>query len=224
MSSGPTISDDVTGMYACYAILGALFDRERTGRGHRVEVNMLEASMAFIQGAFTDFMQRGTVPDRFTRTATSQSYVFRCTDQKLLAVHLSTGEVFWKSLVTTVLEATDIANDPRFTSHPERVKQYSVLREALGTRFLTRTRSDWMVRLEKADVPFAPVYQVDEALNDPQVLANGTVCDLTHPTQGRVRSIHTPVLFDGQRHRNMRAPPMLGEHSEEIRAAIGPKQ
>ena len=220
-SSGPTISDDVTGMYACIAILGALYDRALTGRGHRVEVNMLEASMAFIQGAFTHFMQNGVVPDRFTRASTSQSFVFRCADRKLLAVHLSTGEVFWKSLVTTVLEADDLAGDPRFARHPERVKHYAVLRDALAARFPARTRSDWMVRLEQADVPFAPIYQVDEALADPQVVANRTVCELTHPTQGRVRTINSPMLIDGKRPQNdRRAPPLLGEHSQPIRGEL----
>jgi crotonobetainyl-CoA:carnitine CoA-transferase CaiB-like acyl-CoA transferase len=220
-SSGPTISDDVTGMYACLAILGALYDRAQTGRGHRVEVNMLEASMAFIQGAFTHFMQSGVVPGRFTRVSASQSFVFRCADRKLLAVHLSTGEVFWKSLVATVLEAGELASDPRFIKHPERVKHYAVLRDALAARFAARARAEWMVRLEQADVPFAPVYQVDEALADPQVLANETVCELTHPTQGRVRTIHSPVLIDGKRPQNaMRAPPVLGEHSDAIAAAL----
>ncbi|MGD0023270.1 MAG: CoA transferase [Xanthobacteraceae bacterium] len=220
-SSGPTISDDVTGMYACLAILGALYDRAQTGHGHRVEVNMLEASMAFIQGAFTHFMQSGVVPDRFTRASASQSFVFRCADRKLLAVHLSTGEVFWKSLATTVLEAAELASDPRFIRHAERVKHYAVLRDALAARFPARARSEWMLRLEKADVPFAPVYQVDEALADPQVLANETVCELTHPTQGRVRTIHSPVLIDGKRPQNaLRAPPLLGEHSQAITAAI----
>jgi crotonobetainyl-CoA:carnitine CoA-transferase CaiB-like acyl-CoA transferase len=220
LSSGPTISDDVTGMYACNAILGALYSREHTGKGRRVEVNMLEASMAFIQGAYTDYMQRGKIPDRFTRPATSQSYVFHCADQKLLAIHLSIGDVFWKSLITAVLNAAEIASDPRFISHPERVKYYPVLREALAKYFLKRTRPEWMIDLAKADVPFAPVYQVDEALNDPQVLANGTVCELTHPTEGQVRSIHSPVLYDGKRNQNRRAPPMLGEHSEEIIASL----
>ena len=92
----------------------------------------------------------------------------------------------------------------------------------MAARFLARPRSDWMLRLEQADVPFAPVYQVDEALADPQVVANGTVCELIHPTEGRVRTIHSPVLVDGKRPENdRRAPPTLGEHSEEIRATIG---
>jgi crotonobetainyl-CoA:carnitine CoA-transferase CaiB-like acyl-CoA transferase len=220
VSSGPTISDDVTGMYACYAILGALYERERTGRGRRLEVNMLEASMAFIRGSFVNFMQRGLVGDRFTRVATSQSFIFACADGKLLAVHLSTGEAFWKSLANT-LEAGELAGDPRFARHAERAKNYPVLRDLLAKRFLLRSRPEWMVRLEQADVPFAPVYQVDEALADPQVVASGIVCELTHPTQGRVRSIHCPVLIDGKRpESDMRAPPTLGEHSEEIKISI----
>lgn len=219
-SSGPTMSDDVTGMYACVAILGALYERATTGRGHRLEVNMLEASMAFIQSAYAGFLQRGVVPDRFTRPATSQSYIFRCADDKLLAVHLSTGEVFWKQLITA-LEADELAGDPRFSKHPERVKNYFALRDLLAARFLAHTRPEWMLRLEKADVPFAPVYQVDEALADPQVQANGTVCEITHPTEGRVRSIHCPMLVDGRRPESaMRAPPTLGEHSEEIKASL----
>ena len=98
--------------------------------------------------------------------------------------------MFWTSLITKVLEAGDIAADPRFAKYPERVRNYAVLRDALGQRFATRPRSEWMQRLEKADVPFAPVYQVDEAVQDPQVVANGTICELTHPTEGVVRSIH----------------------------------
>jgi formyl-CoA transferase len=220
LSSGPTISDDVTGMYACYAILGALYERERSGRGHRLEVSMLEASMAFNQGAFVNFMQRGVVGDRFTRVATSQSFIFRCADCKLLAVHLSTGAVFWKSLAVTVLEAPELASDRRFADHEQRVKHYFELRDLLADRFRLRERREWMERLERADVPFAPVYRIDEALADPHVVASGTVCELSHPTQGTVRSIHCPVLIDGKRPENDgRPPPTLGEHSDEIKAS-----
>ncbi len=221
VSSGPTMSDDVTGMYACYAILGALYERERTGRGCRLEVSMLESSMAFIRGAYVSFMQSGIVGGRFTRVATSQSYILRCSDGKLLAVHMSTPEAFWKSLVIKVLEAPDLAADPRFARHPDRVKNYSLLREIMGQRFLAQSRQEWMSRLERADVPFAPVYSVDEALDDPQVKASGIVCEMTHPTEGTVRSLHCPVRVNGKRPRDdLRAPPTLGEQSAEIKAWI----
>ena len=88
---GPTISDNVTGMNACCAILAALVERARTGRGRRIEVNMLEATMAFSPDAFTNFTRAGTVSDRLTRVATSQSFAFSCADRNLLAIHLSTA-------------------------------------------------------------------------------------------------------------------------------------
>ena len=76
-------------MFAAYGILGALYERERTGRGRRVEVNMLEAGIAFIPDPFANYTRAGIMSDRLTRVAASQSFAFRCGDGKLLAVHLS---------------------------------------------------------------------------------------------------------------------------------------
>lgn len=179
---------------------------------------MLDASMAFNQGAFVGYLQQGLIGDRFTRVATSQSYIFRCADDKLLAVHLSTGSVFWTSLAVDVLESPELAQDARFCSHPQRVRHYSELKDLLAARFLGRARQEWMARLEQADVPFAPVYRVDEALADPHVAASDMICELQHPTQGTVRTIQSPILVDGERpHNARRAPPTPGEHSEEVR-------
>ena len=72
-SSGPTIADNATGMFAAYGILGALYERERTGRGRRVEVNMLEAGIAFIPDPFANYTRAGIMSDRLTRVAASQS-------------------------------------------------------------------------------------------------------------------------------------------------------
>lgn len=96
--SGPTITDNVTGMYACTGILGALVERGRTGRGRRIEVNMLEASMAFVHDAFTNLTCAGIAGDRFSRVKRSQSFAFRCGDGRLIALQLSTREKFWQEL------------------------------------------------------------------------------------------------------------------------------
>ena len=95
-SSGPTIADNATGMFACYGILGALYDRERSGRGRRVEVNMLEAGIAFIPDPFANYTRAGIKSDRLTRVAASQSFAFRCGDGKLIAVHLSSQAKFFE--------------------------------------------------------------------------------------------------------------------------------
>jgi formyl-CoA transferase len=213
---GCTISDNVTGMYACYAILGALVERARTGRGRRLEVNMLEASMAFIPDVFTNLTRLGVVSGPFTRVATSQSFAFRCGDGGLLAIHLSTREKFWQGLLT-VLEAPELGADPRFTRHLDRVEHYHVLHEELARRFLGKERAVWLERLAAADVPAAPIWTVAEVLDDPQVQALGTVRTLHHPVEGEIRGIDSPILVDGRRPRERAtAPPTLGEHTAEI--------
>ncbi len=114
-SSGPTIPDNATGMFACYGILGALFDRERSGRGHRVEINMLEAGIAFIPDPFANYTRAGIVSDRLTRVAASQSFAFRCSDGKLIGIHLSSQPKFFEAMVAA-LERPDLLHDERFTT------------------------------------------------------------------------------------------------------------
>ncbi len=218
---GPTITDNVTGMYACTGILGALVERDRTGRGRRIEVNMLEASMAFIHDAYTNYTCAGIEGDRFSRVTRSQSFAFRCGDGGLIAVQLSTREKFWTELLGA-LEAEDLAADERFQTHQRRVANFVALETALAQRFAARPRAAWLERLVATDVPFAPIHRLGEALHDPQVAALGTVLALDHHEAGRVVTIACPVRVDGARPRAHNfAPPLVGEHNAEIEAELG---
>ena len=210
--TGPTISDNISGMYACYGILGALYERERTGSGRRLEVNMLEASMAFIADSFINVTQLGIDMTPYTRVAASQSYAFRCADDKLLAIHLSSIEKFWSGLIAA-LESPDIGADARFATRMDRLEHYLVLRGLLGERFATRPRIAWVERLENADVPFALVNDIRDVLDDPQVAALGTFFSVDHPTEGRIRAMHSPIHIDGRRSTPTVPPPTLGEHT-----------
>jgi formyl-CoA transferase len=217
---GPTITDNVTGMYAAVGILGALVERQRTGRGRRIEVNMLEASMAFVHDAFTNFTRAGIAGDRFSRVSRSQSFAFRCADGKLLAVQLSTREKFWEELVAA-LEAPALLKDARFLTHQTRVQNFPALEQALQECFAARPRGHWTARLERTDVPFAPINTLGEALADPQVAALGTELSLAHPREGTVATIACPILVDGARPRATNdAPPQLGEHTQSILAEL----
>jgi formyl-CoA transferase len=218
---GPTISDNVTAMYACYGVMGALVERAGTGKGRRIEVNMLEASMAFIQDIFMGLTRTGVVSGKFTRIARSQAFVLTCADGAMLAIHLSTTEKFWREL-TAALEAPELARDERFSTHQARVAHYHKLAAALRERFKLRGRAEWMKLLAGTDVPFAPVNTVAEALDDPQVTALGTGVVMTHPSEGDITAIACPVRTDGARpRRRMLAPPLIGEHTQEILAELG---
>jgi crotonobetainyl-CoA:carnitine CoA-transferase CaiB-like acyl-CoA transferase len=220
---GPTLSDNVTAMYAAYAVLGALVERQGTGKGRRLEVNMLEASMAFIQDIYMGLTRTGQVSGKYSRITRSQAFVLTCADGKMLAIHLSTTEKFWGELIAA-LGSADIGADPRFATHQARVKHYHELAAELQTRFTARSRGDWMALLDSTDVPFSPVNTVADALADPQVEALGTIARMVHPSEGEVKGIACPVLADGARPLGaLRAPPLIGEHTTEILAELDSK-
>ncbi|CAM5763499.1 CaiB/BaiF CoA transferase family protein [Bosea minatitlanensis] len=216
LAFGPTISDNVTGMYACYAILAALIERGRTGAGRRLEVNMIEASMAFIPDAYANAAASGRQPDRFSRVAVSQSFVFRCADGLALAIHLSTREKFWEGLVTAI-GAPELAADARFDRHLDRVRNYVELQRELALRFAVRPRGQWSDILGATDVPFAPVLSLSDVLVDPQIEALRSATTLHHRERGAVPAIHCPILVDGARPISaMKAPPTPGEHNDDV--------
>ncbi|MGE3712264.1 MAG: CoA transferase, partial [Hyphomicrobiaceae bacterium] len=217
---GPTFSDYATAMYASHGVLAALVQRGRTGRGKRIEVNMLEASMAFIQDIYLNYTRTGTVSGKFARIARSQAFVFSCADDLMVAVHLSTTEKFWRELAAA-LDAPELTGDERFKTHQSRVKHYHELADTLQARFRRRSREHWIELLAGTDVPFAPVNDVNSALADPQVEALGTLARMRHGEEGEVAGIASPLLADGVRvRREMRAPPRLGEHTAEVLAEI----
>ncbi len=217
---GPTIPDNATGMFACYGILGALYDRERTGRGRHVEVNMLEAAISFIPDPFANYTQMGIKNDPLTRVASSHSFAFRCADGKLLAVHLSSQPKFWEGLLAAIARP-DLADDPRFASRDQRIKNYVLLTRTLADVLAKKPRTEWMTLLEASDVPFAPVHNIEDVIEDPQVKHLETFRKFQHPTEGLLTAIRRPVRIDGSRDGPELPSPTLGEHTEEVLKELG---
>jgi len=216
---GPAIADSLTGFYAAYGALGALLERSRTGVGRKVEVSMLEAMAHFNLDAFTHFFQVDEVMGPYSRPSVSQSYVLRCADDKWIALHMSSPEKFWRGLAVAI-EQPDIFEDERFASRDARIDNQETLIRLLGERFRTQPRDEWCRRLQREDVPNAPMYDTSEALEDPQAKHLQLMTSAEHPVMGLFRTVRSPVSFDGERALEVRPPPMLGEHSDEIRAAL----
>jgi crotonobetainyl-CoA:carnitine CoA-transferase CaiB-like acyl-CoA transferase len=209
--SGPTVADNVTGMYAALGILAALHQRQRTGVGSRVDVNMLEAAIAFIPDSFA-YADSGIEVTSTTRVAASQSFALVCADGKALALHLSSLPKFWEALVAAI-GRPELRNDPRYKSRADRYRNYEALRQELLAVFQTRPRADWVARLEAADVPFAPIYEITEVAEDPQVRHLGTFYSMAASDGTIVRMTNCPIWFDGHRVAPRSAPPLLGEHT-----------
>ena len=216
---GPAIADALTGFYAAYGILGALVERGRTGVGRSVEVSMLEAMCHFNLDAFTHFFAEGEVMGPYSRPSVSQSYTLKCSDGKWVALHMSSPEKFWRGLAQAI-ERPDIFDDARFSSREARIAHQDQLIALLGGIFATRPRAEWCQRLEAQDVPYAPMYDTSEALQDPQARHLQLEIQGIHPVLGKWTTVRSPVSFDGVRPTGVVPPPMLGEHNAEIRASL----
>jgi len=193
---GPPIIDQVTGLFAAYAVASALVNRNVTGTGSRVSVSMLEAALAFQPLAVAEYLDNGTKPDAYSRAHYSQSYGFVTSDGKPVAVHMSSRSKFWLGL-TKALGREDLATDPRFSTPEGRIKNYDLLRVTLAEEFGRRSRAAVLESLYEHDVPCSPINDIAEALSDPQVGALGIVREFDAASdEGTARYVVAPGTAD----------------------------
>lgn len=217
---GMAISDYVTGLSAGYGILGALLARERSGMGCRVETSLLQATLSFIGETAAGYMRTHNVPNRMARVKNAHAFAFVCKDNLALVLHCSVPEKFWLALLKTI-ERLDIAEDPRFKQRESRRQNYEVLENELVPTFKTRTRDEWLKRLEIHDVPVAPLYNIAEALADTQVEHLQMVEEVEHPVAGKMRFVGPLVAYDHLARQPNFPPPLLGEHSGAVLRELG---
>jgi crotonobetainyl-CoA:carnitine CoA-transferase CaiB-like acyl-CoA transferase len=214
------VSDYVTGLSAGYGILGALLGREKSGAGCRVETSLLQATLSFIGETAAGYMRTGLVPNRMARVKNAHAFAFICKDKLPIAIHCSVPEKFWLALLKAA-DRMDLAEDQRFKTRDARRQNYEALESALAPVFLTRSRAEWLQRLEADDVPVVPLYNVAEVLADPQVRHLDLVEELAHPLAGKLQFVGGPVRYDGLTKEQSTPPPLLGEHSAAILKAMG---
>jgi crotonobetainyl-CoA:carnitine CoA-transferase CaiB-like acyl-CoA transferase len=217
---GMAVSDYVTGLSAGYGILGALLGREKSGDGCRVETSLLQATLSFIGETAVGYMRTGAVPNRMARVKNAHAFAFVCKDKLPIAIHCSVPEKFWLALLKAA-DRMDLAEDPRFKTRDTRRQNYQALEATLAPVFLTRSRAEWLRRLEANDVPVVPLYNVAEVLKDPQVRHLDLVEELAHPQAGKLQFVGGPVRYDGLAKEQSTPPPLLGEHSTAILKELG---
>jgi crotonobetainyl-CoA:carnitine CoA-transferase CaiB-like acyl-CoA transferase len=227
---GPALADAITGFYAAYGILGALYERERRRNagnsappGRRVEVSMLEAMTHFNLDAFTHLFSEGEVMGPYSRPSVSQSYVLPCADGKWIALHMSSPPKFWEGLAKAI-EKPDLFDDPRFATREARIQNQAQLIELLTGFFARHGRAEWCRRLRELDVPHAPMYDTNEVPEDPQARHLQLFVDAPHPGKPgeRWRTVRSPVSFDRERALDVTAPPLLGDLDEVLRSGRSP--
>ena len=212
---GVAIVDIVAGLMLGKAILAALFARERTGVGQKLETSLLEAEVACLINAGSNYLVGGVVPGRWGNAHPNivpyQS--FKSRDGYLVIGVASEG--IWRRLCQAI-GMPGLADDPRFARNPQRVEHRGELIDILTEIFLQRDTAAWVTLLIDAGVPCAPVQTIDQVFHAPQVIAREMVVEIPHPTAGTLRMAGLPVKFSGTPASIRLAPPLLGQHTAEV--------
>ncbi|MGC4408214.1 CoA transferase [Rhizobium rosettiformans] len=216
---GPALADAVTGHYAATGILAALIERGKTGKGHRLDISMLEAMSHFNLDSFTHYYSAGEVMGPLSRPVVSQSYTFECADRKWIAFHLSSPQKFWEGLLDAT-QQRHLADDPRFRERLDRIRHQDELIDILAPVFRSKPRDEWCGLLEANEVPYAPAYDSDEALEDPQARHLQIAVTVPNAEMGDFTTVRPPYSFDGEPEFAVSPPPRLDEHGAEIRAEV----
>ena len=224
---GVAISDVAAGLFGAVAVLGALVGREREeddgrapGRSRRIDVSILESTLAILVNQAQNAFVTGRAPQRRGNSHPNiVPYETFPTADGEIAVSAA-SERQWRRLCEA-LEVPELADDPRFATNGARVERRDELRPLLVTRFATGSSADWLKALDAAEVPCGPINDVAAAFASPQAEARGMRVPLEHPRLGRVDQVGIPFTLSSTPASIRTPPPLLGEQADQILDELG---
>ena len=217
---GVAVADLFTGMYATVAILAALRHRDRTGEGQVVDMALLDTQVAMLANLGANYLVTKQAPKRAGNAHQNivPYQVFEVADGHLI---LAVGNDGQFEKFCAVAGCPELAADPRFAKNADRVRHRALLVPLLAERLRTRPRAEWLAALEAAKVPCGPINGLDDVFADPQVNERAMTVTLPHPLAGQVELVASPMKLSATPPTARRAPPLLGQHTDEVLAEIG---
>jgi formyl-CoA transferase len=213
--AGIAIADLFTGAHATIAILAALTHRERTGEGQHLDICLLDVQVSMMANMASSYLATGKAPARWGNAHPNivPYQVFKAADGWVIVA--CGNDLQFRKLVEAG-GRSEWAQDPRFATNPQRVRNRDELIALMEPMMLAKTRDQWIDALESAGVPCGPINDMADVFRDPQVLAREMRLDMPHPTAGKVsvpasalKLSKTPVSYRSP-------PPLLGEHTAEV--------
>ena len=220
LPAGAAVADYVGALNLATAVISALFSRERTGKGQKIDTSLLGGQIAMQAWEIQYYITH----KQLGRAGRGHAYlptiwrVFKTSDTYVVVGGLPENR--WPKFCAA-LDLPEIEHDPRFEGYGVRMSNIDELYELLDERFLTKTSAEWMELLKDADCICAPVATYEDLLNDPQVRANEYIVEVDHPTQGRLSVVGAPWRFSETPAEIAAAAPELGQHNEEILQELG---
>lgn len=213
--AGTSIADLTAGMYAAFGILAALRVREKTGEGQALDVSMMEGQLSWLNTGIGNYLADGVVPGPMgTAYASLLPYQTFRTKTREFALAVASDKI-WKTFCP-LIGCPELAEDPRYRTNQDRVKNRASLIAKLQDVFLARSYEEWEALLVAGGVPVGALNDFAQVVDHPQVKARGSLVEVDHPRAGRIRVV-APVVRMSATPAAVRTPsPTLGEHTEEV--------
>jgi crotonobetainyl-CoA:carnitine CoA-transferase CaiB-like acyl-CoA transferase len=212
---GLPMGDLAGGMLAAYAISAALFYREKTGEGLKIDLSLLDCQVSLLTYMAQYYFFNGIVPGPIGSGHQSIVPYQAFKTQDIWIVVAVFVEKFWPKFCK-VLELENLISDPRFDKNQMRLQNKATLIPILEQAILKWKGKDLLQRLDEEDVPAAPVNTLDRILSDPQILSRKMVVEIDHPKAGKFKSVGNPVKVSHIPEEKFQPPPLLGQHNEVI--------
>ncbi|MBE0615000.1 MAG: CoA transferase [Burkholderiales bacterium] len=213
--AGVPVADIITGMYASIAICAAIAHRAETGIGQHLDLALLDSQIALLAYQNTNFFATGKPPKRIGNLHPNivPYQPFKTADGNVI---LACGNDNLFRKFCTAAGCAEFADDARFASNGKRVENRAELTRLLQAVFAKRGTKEWVALLEAAGVPNGPINDVAQVFEEPQVKARGIKIELDHPVAGKLPTVASPMRFSATPLAHELAPPVLGQHTEEI--------
>lgn len=212
---GVAIADITAGLFAATAILAALHERERSGKGQVIDVALFDAQLAWLANVAQNYLATGETPARYGNAHPSiVPYETFPTADGRIAVGIGTDAQFRRFCAAA--GHPELAEDARFNTNRVRVEHRTTLIPILQAIFCTQTTATWLDLLNTLGVPAGPINDVAAALNDPQSVARNMVQEIDHPTVGPIKLLGPVAKFGRTPAQIHSAPPPLGYHTDEV--------
>ena len=220
MKSGVPIADLSVGLIAANGVLAALIARGKTGRGQYIDTSLFESALAMAVWETTEYWATDAPPRALgsAHRLSAPYQAFRTSDGYITLAALTQSH--WERVCST-LGREDLTNDPRFATNAARMEHRPSLVREIESALATRTTEEWVERILAAGVPAGPIYDFAQVFADPHTRARHMIEEIDHPVAGRVRTLGFPLKMSETPPRVWRAPPLLGEHTNEILRELG---
>ena len=217
---GVAVADLFTGLYSAVAILAALRHRDATGQGQAIDMALLDTQVAMLANLGANYLVTKQAPRRAGNAHQNivPYQVFEVADGHLI---LAVGNDGQFERFCSVAGCPELAQDERFARNAGRVRHRDVLVPLLAERMRQRGRADWLAALDAAKVPCGPINDLADVFADPQVLARGMKTAVAHPHHDALELVASPMRLSATPVQLRRAPPLLGQHTDEVLAELG---